>query len=272
MKAVAYYRTRPSEPEASDLALRLQREAVQRQVEAWDIDLIAECVEREGEAGSETYPAYAAAVRAASADDESNGALDEGLFGMCLIIATHGAIGTGEPFQEPRIQDENRGRGGFIPTPLCLQAPTVLASPEIALPPSASGPLCLHADYRPRQLDTLVYFCNAGADALADVSVAIDTIDLRQFHTSKPGERWAEPHHTSEQRWDAVLPGTCVWVNSLSHLSADMVSRYRVGFADAAGRRWTAEAHDHALGSCHPPQDPDQVWTTLGLLRPAAAP
>ena len=33
MKAVAYYRTRPSEPEASDLALSRQREAVKREVE-----------------------------------------------------------------------------------------------------------------------------------------------------------------------------------------------------------------------------------------------
>ncbi len=32
-KAVAYYRSRPSEPEASDLALRLQREAVRKALE-----------------------------------------------------------------------------------------------------------------------------------------------------------------------------------------------------------------------------------------------
>ena len=32
MKVVAHYRTRPSEPEASDLALRLQREAEHQHV------------------------------------------------------------------------------------------------------------------------------------------------------------------------------------------------------------------------------------------------
>ena len=46
MKAVAYYRARPSEPEASDLALRFQREAVRREVEESGLTLVAEFVER----------------------------------------------------------------------------------------------------------------------------------------------------------------------------------------------------------------------------------
>jgi hypothetical protein len=63
MKTVAYYRSRPGEPEASDQALRLQREAVQRMVDQGFADVVAEFVEREGEEGSETWPAYVAAVR-----------------------------------------------------------------------------------------------------------------------------------------------------------------------------------------------------------------
>ena len=38
---------------------------------------------------------------------------------------------------------------------------------EIALPLGAPGVLCLYADFRPGQLDTLVYLCNAGLDALS---------------------------------------------------------------------------------------------------------
>ena len=271
MKAVAYYRTRPSEPEASDLALRLQREAV----EAGGFDLIAEFIEREGEEGSETYPAYAAAMRAAlaAADGEHDDVRDAGLITLAaLVIATHATIGTGEPFQEPEVEVEAGISSMVSVLPTHLQASTIPPPPRITLPVDAPAPLCLHADYRSRQLDTLVYLCNAGPDALAAVLVAIDTIDLHQFHVSKPDERWAEVHHTSEERWDAVLPGTCVWVNSLDHFLGETVNRYRVSFTDAAGRRWTAEAHDHALNSCHPPESPDQVWTAFGSVRPAEVP
>lgn len=271
MKAVAYYRTRPSEPEASDLALRLQREAV----EAGGFDPVAEFIEREGEEGSETYPAYAAAMRAtlAAADGEHDDVRDAGLITMvALVIATHAAIGTGEPFQEPEVEVDAGISSRVSVLPTHLQAPTIPAPPRIALPAGAPAPLCLHADYRSRQLDTLVYVCNAGLDALTALLVATDTIDLHQFHVSKPGERWAEMHHTSEQWWDAVLPGTCVWVNSLDHCFGDAVNRYRVSFTDAAGRRWTAKAHDHALSSCHPPESPDQVWTAFGPVRPAEVP
>ena len=105
MKAVAYYRTRPGEPDASDLAFGRQRDAVQREVEEGGLDLVAEFIEREGEKASETYPAFIAAVHAASTYNSGEGFLD-----VTLIIAAQAAIGSGEPFHEPKVESA----GGFI--------------------------------------------------------------------------------------------------------------------------------------------------------------
>lgn len=51
MKAVVYYRTRPSEPEASEMALQLQQQAVQQFIGTGHHTLVAEFIEREGESG-----------------------------------------------------------------------------------------------------------------------------------------------------------------------------------------------------------------------------
>lgn len=150
MKAVAYYRSCPGEPEASDLALRLQREAVQREVEEHHLDLAAEFAEREGEKGSETWPAYAAAVRAALAQGPEEDLID------VALVATYAAIGTGEPFEEPHLEGTHKLLHFEIGT---RSIPTL---PRIALPAGAPGPLCLYADYSPRQVQTLVHLCNAG--------------------------------------------------------------------------------------------------------------
>jgi len=258
MKAVAYYRSRPGEPEASELALRLQREAVQRQVEEGFLDVVAEFVEREGEAGSETCPAYAAAVRAALAQRTR-----EDLIDVALVITTDAAIGTGETLKKPHIE----GTHGLLH--YYLGARLVPALLEIALPAGTPGPLCLYADYRPRQRETLIYLCNAGPDPLAEVTVTIDTITMSDFHASGPGERWAEAGEAREQQWDAVPPGTCVLVNALDHLVWDMVNRYRMTFSDAAGRRWTAEVVDLNLNACQLSQDPDEIWETFRPAHPA---
>ena len=101
-KAVGYYRSRPGESEASELALWLQREAVRREIENGGYELVAEFTEREGEAGSEAYPAFVAAVRAALGCRQRDGVLD-----AVLIIGSHAAIGTGEPFPWPDVEGGN---------------------------------------------------------------------------------------------------------------------------------------------------------------------
>ena len=88
MKAVAYYRTRPSEPEASETALRLQREAVREELERGELTLVAEFIEHEGERDPETYPAFMAAVRAAV--DHSS---CEDLIDVAVLVASTAAIG-----------------------------------------------------------------------------------------------------------------------------------------------------------------------------------
>ena len=120
--AIIYYRSRPSEPEASEVALHLQREAVRAEVEAGRIRAVGEFIEQEDAAsdralhpGHETArrtverdepfasgateaairPAYLAALRAARAHEET-----------CLLIVSSAAIGSGEGFEPPEVGPE----------------------------------------------------------------------------------------------------------------------------------------------------------------------
>ncbi len=150
--------------------------------------------------------------------------------------------------------------------------PSIPKPPEIEIPAGAPGPLCLNADCRPRQLDTLIYLCNAGPDALARVVVTTDTISMNEFFSSKRGEEpWAEGR-TCEPRWDVVPPGMAVMVASLDHCIWDYVKRYRLAYTDPAGRRWTAEAHDVDLTICDLPEDPEKAWVAFCQSREAVQP
>jgi len=253
MKAVVYYRTRPSEPEASEMALQLQQQAVQRYIGTDHYTLVAEFIEREGESG-ERWPAYVAAVQAAVAQTNSEGGPS-----VTLIIASHAGIGSGEPFKEPSVSRDQAADGAMIMNVL-LSAALVPTQPEIALPPDAPGSLCLYADFRPRQLDTLVYLCNAGLSELTEVTAAIDTISMHQFYRSEPAEKWIAVDYTQEKRWDRIASGTCVLVNTLSHVIWDEVDRYRLTYIDTAGQHWTARADDRSLNACRLSDDPSQVW------------
>jgi len=259
-KAVAYYRSRPSEPEASDLALRLQREAVRKALEEGSLDLICEFTEREGESGTESCPAYAAAARMARGQAEF----------VEFIIASRAAIGSGEPFKEPAIEfvplDEQDifGQGCLMYE---LLTPSVEHASEIMLRDGAPGPLCLYADFRPRQLDTLVYLCNATSEALRDVVVATECISMYEFFRSQTDECWEQARRIFEQRWAAVPPGTCVQVARLNHIIWDNVCRHRLTYADMAGQCWAAEAHDSSLTPYWLSQDPGKVWVALSLAR-----
>ncbi len=217
--------------------------------------VIAEFIEREGEADgdSEAYPAYVAAVEAVLAyrRDGSN---------TWLYVASEAAIGSGKPFAGLSVPDSH---DVFI----CLiEMPLVPAPQTIPLPVGAPASLCLYADYRPNQLDTLVYLCNAGPDALTEVAAVIDTTDMSAFHrATSQAERWAKIHHSQKKRWNSVPPGACVLADTLSHQLWDMVSRHRLTFTDAAGRRRTAETHDLALNACRLAQDPNEVWVAFDL-------
>lgn len=259
-KAVAYYRSRPSEPEASDLALRLQHEAVRKVIEEGSLDLIGEFTEREGESGTEGCPAFVAAAHMAREQAEF----------VEFIIASRAAIGSGEPLKEPAIELEPPddqdifGRGHFLHE---LLTPSVEHASEIMLPDEAPGPLCLYADFRPRQLDTLVYLCNATPGALRDVVVATECISLRELYTSKADECWEQASRTFEQRWAVVPSGTCVQVARLSHVMWDEVCRHRMTYANMAGQRWTAQAHDLPLNASRLAENPDRIWVALSPAR-----
>ncbi len=258
-KAVAYYRSRPSEPEASGLALRLQREAVRKALQEGSLDLIGEFTEREGESGTEGCPAYVAAAHMARGQDEL----------VEFIIASRAAIGSGEPFKAPDIEfeppdDQDIFGQGYITSDLLT--PSVEHASETGLPDRAPGLLCLHADFRPRQLDTLVYLCNATMEALLDVMVRTECISMNDFN-SESNECWEQASRTFERRWAAVPPGTCVQVAWLNHIIWDDVRRYRLTYADVAGRRWAVEAHDASLTPYWLAQDPDKVWVALSPAR-----
>lgn len=259
-KAVAYYRSRPGKPEASGLALRLQREAVRKAVKEDSLDLIGEFTEREGESGTEGCPAYVAAARMA----HGQGELVE------FIIASRAAIASSEPFKEPDIKYEPPddqdifGQGYFMHE---LLTPSVEHASEIPLPDGAPGPLCLYADFRPRQLDTLVYLCNATPEALLGVVVRTGCITMHEFHRSQGEERWAKADGSFEQRWAAVPPGACVQVAWLNHVIWDDVRRHRLTYADKAGRRWTAQAHDRPFSPNWLAEGPANAWIALSPAR-----
>lgn len=148
-----------------------------------------------------------------------------------------------------------------------LNATLLPYEPEISLPPGAPGMLCLYADFRPHQLDTLVYLCNAGPTVLTEVEVAIDSISMFQFHKSTTGDPWAEVQDSNGKRWEAVRPRRCVLANTLSHFVWDEVNRYRLTFTDAAGRRRTADVHDRTLNASRLAQNPDRVWVTFDIAK-----
>ena len=144
-----------------------------------------------------------------------------------------------------------------------MNASLIPAQSQIVLPIGVPGALCLYADFRPGQLDTPVYLCNAGLDALSEVTVVIDSTSMLSFYQSEPAKRWTSVDATRQVRWDAVPPGTCVPVNTLSHYIWDEVNRYSLTFTDAAGQRHTAQTHDLTLNACRLAQNPDKVWVAF---------
>jgi len=126
------------------------------------------------------------------------------------------------------------------------------------------GGLYLYADFRPRQLDTPLYLCNAGTEVLAEVEVTIGTISLFQFHRLQGPERWATVQESYGKQFEAVPPGRCVLINTLDHVIADEVNRYCLSFTGAEGRRTTMEAHDRTLTASWLEEDPANVWVRFG--------
>ncbi len=100
--------------------------------------------------------------------------------------------------------------------------------PRIELPADAPGPLCLYADFSPRQVQTLVYLCNAGPEPLAEVTVATSDSSRPEFRALEPSEHGAEVDDTRKKQWDAVPPATCVLLDTLGHRIVDESSRRRV--------------------------------------------
>jgi hypothetical protein len=98
---------------------------------------------------------------------------------------------------------------------------------------------------------------------LSEVTAVIDSTSMSSFYQSEPAEHWASVHHTRQDRWDAVPPGACVLINTLSHFMWDEVNRYCLTFTDAAGQRRTAEVHDLALNAWRLAQEPDKVWVAF---------
>ena len=263
MAIIAYYRTRPSEPEASGLALSLQRQAA-HEAAGGHHEITAEYIEREGEPGAEAYPAYAAAVNAANGLSAHDG-------GRCvqLIIATRAAVSSGLVFNEPQLRTEG---GGFVLT-VELLVPTIPPAPTIALPPGAPAPLCLHAEWRPRQLDTLIYLCNAAPQPLTAATALIDTIDDYAALTSKRINPRPQVVSTCERRLGAIPTNTGLWLGSITHaIDLERSTRYRLAYIDAAGRRRFAEARDDTLGGVHSPAASRHAWVAFEPARPAELP
>ncbi|EYD74718.1 hypothetical protein Rumeso_03671 [Rubellimicrobium mesophilum DSM 19309] len=277
--AIIYYRARPSEPEASETAMRLQRQAVCAAVEAGQLQVVGEFIEQEDEASDqvlrlkrealwravetdkpfaegntrdETRRAYYAAVEAARAHGAA-----------CLVVVSHAAIGSGEVFAEPWVE---QGSGLLH---VMLAAALVPTLPDIPVPAGAPGPLCLYADFRPGQLETLVYLCNAGPEALSVVTVDLDSITMFEFYREEPEQRWVDASTFPKQQWDVLPAGRAVLIDTLSHAMWDFVDRYRLAWSDGVGRRWTVAADSLAFNAERLAQDPTRVWEELAPARSA---
>jgi hypothetical protein len=225
MKAVTYYRTRPSEPEASAFAFRLQLDAVRETVAQAGLVVIAEFIEREDDTAE--APAYVDAVRTAVALKEDRNVLD-----VALLTASSAGIGRGKPFHVPAV-DGLDGLWSYD-----LQQALVPTPPVVALPPGGpDGALCIYSESRPDQRDTLVYLCNTSVQPLNDVAVVVDTVAMRSYSISRPADPWAEPIYSSSLHWDAVQPGTCILLDSWHDSAWDMVSRYRLSYIVGSGPR-----------------------------------
>lgn len=261
MKTVAYYRTRPSEPEPSDMALRLQREAVRQTLEEGtlgELTIVAEFIEREGESDPETYPAFVAAVQAAVGHSSGDGPID-----VAFLIASVAAIGTGQPFRAPAVPGDNELFW------LHIQAPSIAFHTEIALPQGAPGPLCLYAEFRPRQCDTLVYLCNAGSAPLQAVTIALTMVGMASFFEAKGDDRWVDADPIKRRCFDLVPAQCCVLINTLDHSFWDNVTRYQLTYADASGQRWEAETHDCNL-CVHDMPKSERAWVEFRRLAMAS--
>ena len=257
---VAYYRTRPSEPEASDTALRLQREAVHQTLDESTLGglmLAAEFIEREGESDPETYPAFDEAVQFGVGHSSDDGPID-----VAFLIASTAAIGTGQPFQQPHVP------GGHKLFWIHVGAPLVPTQVEIALPEGAPGSLCLHAEFRPRQGNTLIYLCNAGPKPLEAVTVMLTMIDMAAFFEAKGDDRWVDTDPAKQSSLDLVPANCCMLINQLDHMVWDNVTRYQLAYADASGQRWQTETHDCNLCVCDMPES-ERAW--IEFARPTLA-
>ena len=249
MKAIVYYRSRPSEPEASDLAMRLQREAVQELLGPDNVfTVLGEFIERE-EDGVEAYPAYIAAVQAAITVNE-----DIGMINTAIIVASHAGIGSGPPFQPPDVE------GSYRLLHYGLSARLMRVSPEIHLPSGGPGGLSLYAEYRPRALETLVYLCNADPDPLRDVEISAVTFSMNDYYRVPATEMPESDYGSWQKQFDEIPPGTCVLVNSLCHVLWDFVSCYRIASTDAAGEVHTFDANDLVFNVYRMAEKPDGAW------------
>ena len=247
VKAVAYYRTRPSEPEASARALLAQKEAVRELVEKYDYRLIREFTEREGEVKG--YPVFRAAIRAAVA------LTTPGLLDVAFIIPSHAGIGAGAAFTEPYIPGSHRLLNWELST---ILDPDLN---EIALP-GAPAALSLYADFRWNEPDTRFYLCNAGTEPITEVVVVIDSANATEPFDDPSPDGEASRRCIETGHWNAVQPGRCVLIDVLGRLRIDSHYRYRVTFTAADGSRRTMMA-------CEGGMDSENRWVAFTEARVA---
>jgi len=140
---------------------------------------------------------------------------------------------------------------------------------EMALPKGAPGPLCLYAVFCPRQLNTLIYLCNAGSDPLPAVRITSTTIEMATFFREEGDDRWSDAQ-SSERCWDLLPISQCIKINQLSHTFWDYVTRYKLTYVDASGQRWQTETHDCNLCVCDKPES-ERAWVEFRPLASAGA-
>lgn len=264
---IIYYRSRPSEPEASEVAMRLQRADVQAQVEAGRIRVVAEVVEEESEATDQElrqwHRDFWDAVLAGDLDLfwkvrlqarpglDAAVAASEAYGSTEIVVVSDAAIGSGETFKPANL---NWGGANVR----CWHGRTVETPEEIELPPGAPGRLSLYLLPRPGQLDELYYLCNAGRTPLLDVMVVADSIirfrgtvrSRLRMRPLKLRARWRKETDCIVRRCSILPPGRGILIGGDDEVfGGETIDRYWMSFTTARGRRQSVRVTDLGAGS-----------------------
>lgn len=252
-KVVVYYRARKREPEASEAALAVQRDKVQKYVAEIDAEIVGEVIEREGD--DNRRPAYFKAVRQAAELSKAEGAW------AGMIVATDEPIGSGKAFRAPRRQ--LLGELGTILQHI-LSGPLQPFRPVIDLPSAPPDRLFLFTPYDPRHPTTPIYLCNPTSVPIKNVrvheadvfmgDVIASTEDGKSMSEAlrECGYRELQERGLKPEEWDSIRPHRCVLLSCVYPNTIDFTPWFTIEHTVENGGSVLLEADVWAIDPDNP--------------------